>query len=140
MSTIFTRIIQGEIPGVFVWKDDICVSFLSINPLTKGHVLVVPIEEIDHWIDLPDRTRDRMFDVAQKIARAISEAFRPVKVGLMIAGLEVDHCHIHVTPIWDPHDLDFARAASSVSQEELAEAADKIRDRLRAAGLSGVSD
>ncbi len=134
MATIFTRIINGEIPGTFVWKDDLCVAFMSINPLRAGHVLVVSREEIDHWIDCPGELRDHMFSVAQMVGRAQQEAFQPAKVGLMIAGLEVPHLHIHVVPIDGVHDLDFANAASSVERQELERAAEAIRTRLPQGG------
>lgn len=130
MATIFTRIINGEIPGTFVWKDDLCVAFMSINPLRPGHALVVSREEIDHWIDCPDGLRDHLFSVAQMVGRAQQEAFQPAKVGLMIAGLEVPHLHIHVVPIDGVHDLDFANAAGSVERHELEQAAEAIRTRL----------
>lgn len=138
MATIFTRIIEGEIPGTFIWRDDTCVSFLSINPLATGHSLVVPRAEIDHWLDLSAGIRDHLFEVSQTIGRAIYEAFEPVKVGLMIAGLEVPHCHIHVSPIRSAHDLDFGQAAGSVAPGELEAAADRIRERLREANADGV--
>ncbi|HEX2152848.1 MAG TPA: HIT family protein [Acidimicrobiia bacterium] len=130
MATIFTRIIEGEIPGTFIWRDDHCVAFMSINPLRRGHVLVVPIEEIDHWIDCPPDLRDHLFEVAQRIARAQQEAFDPARVGLMIAGLEVPHLHLHIVPIDGVHDLDFANAATDVDREELEAAAQAIRERL----------
>lgn len=130
MPTIFTRIIAGEIPGTFVWQDDLCVAFMSINPLRTGHTLVVPRQEIDHWIDCPDELRDHLFAVAQRIARAQQDAFRPERVGLMIAGLEVPHLHLHVVPMDGVHDLDFANAAASVDREELETAAEAIRSRL----------
>jgi histidine triad (HIT) family protein len=139
MPTIFTRIIQGEIPGTFVWKDDRCVAFLSINPLRRGHVLVVPVEEIDHWLDCPSDLRDHLFEVAQKIGRAQQAAFSPARVGLMIAGLEVPHLHVHVVPIDGVHDLDFANAAASVERDDLESAAEAIREELRAAGEAGVA-
>ena len=130
MPTIFTRIIAGEIPGTFVWQDDLCVAFMSINPLRTGHTLVVPRQEIDHWIDCPDDLRDHLFAVAQRIARAQQDAFRPERVGLMIAGLEVPHLHLHVVPMDGVHDLDFANAAASVDREDLETAAEAIRSRL----------
>ncbi|CAN5890509.1 HIT family protein [soil metagenome] len=139
MATIFTRIIQGEIPGTFVWRDDLCVSFMSINPLRHGHTLVVPISEIDHWIDCPDDIRDHLFDVAQRVARAQQAAFRPARVGLMIAGLEVSHLHLHVVPIDGAHDLDFGNAAPSVDPADLERAAEAIRHSLRAAGEPGAA-
>ncbi len=128
--TVFTRIIQGELPGHFVWKDDTCVAFLSINPLQPGHTLVVPRAEVDHWIDLDDATAAHVFGVARTLARAVRQAFDPVKVGLLIAGLEVPHTHVHVVPIRGVHDLDFANAAASVDQAELAAAAARIRAAL----------
>lgn len=130
MPTIFTRIINGEIPGVFVWRDDLCVAFMSINPLRRGHVLVVPIVEVDHWIDCPDDLRDRLFAVSQRIARVLQSEFRPQRVGLMIAGLEVPHLHIHVVPIDGVHDLDFSNAAAHVDPADLESAAAAIRRGL----------
>lgn len=132
MPTVFTRIIDGEIPGAFVWRDDVCVAFMSINPLRAGHVLVVPIEEVDHWIDCPDDLRDHLFAVAQRIARVLQGVFESERVGLMIAGLEVPHLHLHVVPIDGVNDLDFANAASTVDRDELEKAAALIRDGLGA--------
>jgi histidine triad (HIT) family protein len=140
MPTLFTRIIDGELPGHFVWRDERCAVFLSINPLQPGHALVVPRAEVDHWIDLADDDVAHLMGVAHAIARAQMAAFTPVKVGLMIAGLEVPHTHVHVVPIRAVHDLDFANAAASVPQEELAAAAQQVRDALRAAGEQAVAD
>ena len=139
MATVFTMIIEGKIPGTFVWKDPQCVAFMSINPLREGHTLIVPREEIEHWIDCPDELRDHLFSVSQTIASAIEGVYRPEKVGLMIAGLEVPHTHIHLVPIDGVHDLDFANAAVNVEREELEGAAAKIRERLVTAGADGVS-
>ena len=130
MATIFTRIIDGEIPGTFVWEDDRCVAFLSINPLKPGHTLVVPRQEIDHWLDCPADLREHLMSVAQTIGRAIQAEWQPEKVGLMIAGLEVPHLHIHLVPIWGVSDLDFANAAASVSRDELQENAERIKQSL----------
>jgi histidine triad (HIT) family protein len=138
MATIFTRIIEGEIPGTFVWKDDDCVAFMSINPLRTGHVLVVPRDEIDHWLDCPDQLRDHLFAVSQTIGRAQQAAFSPTRVGMMIAGLEVPHLHVHVVPIDGMHDMDFANAARSVERNDLETAAEAIRSELRTAGETGV--
>lgn len=134
MATLFTRIIDGEIPATYVWKDPQCVAFMSINPLRIGHTLVVPRAEIDHWIDCPDDLRDHLFGVAQTIGRAQQQVYRTEKIGLMIAGLEVPHLHIHVVPIDGVHDLDFANAAASVAREELEQAAGSIRYVLNAEG------
>lgn len=138
MATIFTRIIEGEIPGTFVWKDDQCVAFMSINPLRTGHVLVVPRAEIDHWLDCPDDLRDHLFSVSQAIGRAQQGAFSPTRIGMMIAGLEVPHLHVHVVPIDGMHDMDFANAARSVERDDLEAAAEAIRSELRTAGEPGV--
>jgi histidine triad (HIT) family protein len=140
VATIFTRIIDGEIPGTFVWRDDRCVAFLSINPLRPGHTLVVPRQEVDLWTDCPSDLRDHLFDVSQTIARAIQQVFSPNRVGLIIAGLEVPHLHIHLVPIDGVHDLDFANAAVSVDREELDESASSIRSALASEGARGVSD
>lgn len=139
MPTIFTRIIDGEIPGTFVWKDDQCVAFMSINPLRPGHVLVVPREEVDHWLDCPADLRDHLMEVAQTIGRAIAQVHSPAKVGLMIAGLEVDHLHIHLVPIDGARDLDFANAAASVEQVLLDEEAASLRYVLTSMGAQGVA-
>ena len=140
MATIFTKIIDGEIPGTFVWRDDRCVAFLSINPLRPGHTLVAPRQEVDLWTDCPSDLRDHLFDVSQTIARAIQQVFSPNRVGLIIAGLEVPHLHIHLVPIDGVHDLDFANAAASVNREELDESASSIRSALASQGARGVSD
>jgi histidine triad (HIT) family protein len=139
MPTIFTRIIEGELPGTFVWRDDVCVAFLSIQPLRPGHALVVPRAEVDHWIDLDPEVNAHLMRVSQAIATAQQRAFSPVRVGLMIAGLEVPHTHLHLVPIDGVHDLDFGNAATS-TPEELEAAADRLRAALRAAGATGVSD
>ncbi|MEM9037691.1 MAG: HIT family protein [Actinomycetota bacterium] len=134
MPSIFSRIIAGELPGHFVWRDDQAVAFLSINPLQPGHALVVPVAEIDHWLDAPPELNAHMVGVAQAIGAAQQQEYDPVKVGLMLAGLEVPHLHFHVVPIRGVHDLDFANAATEVDHSELAEHARRLRATLRAAG------
>jgi histidine triad (HIT) family protein len=140
MPTIFTRIIDGELPGRFVWRDATCVAFLSINPLRPGHTLVVPRVEVDHWLDLDPAVNAHLVAVAQTIGRAQMDAFAPTRIGLMVAGLEVPHVHLHVVPMDDVHDLDFANAATAPDPAALDDAAARIRDALRAAGAVGVSD
>ncbi len=140
MATIFTKIIDGEIPGTFVWRDDRCVAFMSINPLRPGHTLVVPRQEVDLWTDCPSDLRDHLFGVSQTIARAIQQVFSPNRVALIIAGLEVPHLHIHLVPMDDVQDLDFANAAVSVNREELDGSASSIRSALASEGARGVSD
>jgi histidine triad (HIT) family protein len=126
VASVFTRIIRGELPARFVWQDDRCVAFLSINPLKPGHTLVVPREEIDHWLDLPSELLAHLMGVAHRIGDALQKGFRPLKVGLMIAGLEVPHVHLHLVPIQSVRDLDFANADPSPRPEELDRAAATI--------------
>jgi histidine triad (HIT) family protein len=140
MPTIFTRIIEGELPGRFVWRDDVCVAFLSINPLRRGHTLVVPRAEVDHWIDLDPDVNAHLMRVSQQIATVQQTVFSPVRVGLMIAGLEVPHVHVHVVPIDGMQDLDFAQADTDPDPASLDDAASRLRAGLRAAGASGVSE
>ena len=129
MPTLFTKIVTGELPGRFVFRDDRCVAFLTIAPLKPGHTLVVPIEEIDHWVDLPTDLNAHLFGVAQKIAQAIQQEFNPTKVGLMIAGLEVNHVHLHVSPIWELGDMNFANQQENPDAEMM----DDVMHRLRKA-------
>jgi histidine triad (HIT) family protein len=130
VATIFTRIIDGEIPGHFVWRDDRAVAFMSINPMATGHALVVPIEEIDHWLDLSAELRAHLFAVAHEIGIAQRRAFGCERVGLIVAGYEVPHTHVHVVPTNSMSELSFANAAASVPADELAAAAQQIRDAL----------
>ena len=139
MASVFTMIIEGELPGRFVWKDDNCVAFLSINPLSPGHTLVVPRVEIDHWIDLDDDLLQHLVGVSKKIGEALSLGFKPVKVAVMIAGLEVPHAHIHVVPMMGEHDLDVDNANLAPDPDELDAAADRIRAALRALGYPEVA-
>jgi diadenosine tetraphosphate (Ap4A) HIT family hydrolase len=129
MATIFTRIINGEIPGLFVHRDEHCVAFLDIRPLAHGHVLVVPIAEVDHWIDLAPELSAHLFAVAQRIGLAQQRAFGCERVGLIIAGYEVPHTHVHVIPTTHMGQLNFANAAAA-SPEALREAAEAIIAQL----------
>lgn len=130
MTSLFTKIINREIPGRFVYEDDVCVAFLTIEPLSPGHTLVVPRTEVDHWIDLDADTLSHLMSIAQRVGRAIENAYAPTKVGLMIAGLEVPHVHIHVTQMNNVNDLDFARANKSATDVELDEAAETLQAAL----------
>jgi diadenosine tetraphosphate (Ap4A) HIT family hydrolase len=138
MPTIFTRIIQGELPGTFVWRDDRAVAFLSINPMAPGHTLVVPVEETAHWIDLDPALVSHLTAVSQEIGRAQQRAFGCERVGLIIAGYEVPHVHLHVIPTDTMDQLAFANAARSVTPEQLQASAEGIRAELRAAGRPEV--
>jgi diadenosine tetraphosphate (Ap4A) HIT family hydrolase len=139
MPTIFTRIVAGELPGVFVWRDERCVAFLSINPMAPGHTLVVPLDEIDHWIDAPADLVGHLMGVAHAIGRAQQTAFSCERVGLIIAGYEVPHLHVHVVPTDDMSQLSFANAARSVTREALEDAAGRIRLELERMGHTEVS-
>ena len=126
MTTIFTRIIDGQIPGTFVHKDEACVAFMSINPMADGHVLVIPRDEVDHWVDLSPYIASHLFEVSHRISRALSVAFPCEKVGLIIAGYEVNHSHIHLIPTTHMGQLNFANAAASVERSTLEAHAEKI--------------
>ena len=134
MATVFTRIIDGELPARFVWRDDVCVAFLSINPLATGHTLVVPRREVEHWIDLDASTWAHVAEVSRTIGTALQQAYDPVKVGMMLAGLEVPHVHVHLAPITTMADLDFAQADPDPDPGEMDRAAETIRSALRAMG------
>jgi histidine triad (HIT) family protein len=134
MPTIFSRIISGELPGRFVWRDASAVAFLSIEPMRPGHVLVVPREEVDHWIDLDPELAGHLFVVAQEIGKAQRLEWNPMRVGVMIVGEEVPHAHLHVVPINSPSELSFAGVDRSPAPEALDDAAERIRARLRELG------
>jgi histidine triad (HIT) family protein len=140
MTTVFTRIIEGELPGTFVWRDERCVGFLSNNPMAHGHTLVVPIEEVDHWVDASPELIAHLFEVTRVIGVAQRDAFHCDRVGVIIAGYEVPHTHIHVIPTHSMSQLSFANAATSVDGDELKAAATAIRDALRALGRAEVAD
>ena len=134
MATVFTRIIDGEIPGKFIWADARCVAFLSIEPLRPGHVLVVPREEIDQWVDLPEDLATHLLQVARSIGLAQRDAFDPARIGLMVQGYEIPHAHVHVWPSASPADFNLSSADPNASQEEFEDAAARLRAALRSAG------
>jgi histidine triad (HIT) family protein len=140
VASIFTRIINGELPGRFVWRDERAVAFLTIQPLKPGHTLVVPIEEVDHWLDLEPDLAQHLLHVSQQVGKAVDRAFEPAKVGLIIAGLEVSHVHLHVTPIHALQDLNFANADRNPDPAEQDSIAEKIRAALRELGCAEVAD
>jgi len=140
MASIFTRIIRGELPARFVWKDERAVAFLTVNPLRPGHTLVVPREEVDHWLELSPDLVSHLTGVSQRIGQAMQRGFTPKKVGLVIAGLEVPHVHLHLIPVHGLGDFDFSRAERDPRPEALDEAAGILRRELRALGHSEVSD
>jgi histidine triad (HIT) family protein len=134
MATLFTSIINGDIPGRFVWRDDRAVVFLTIAPIRPGHALVVPIDEVDHWIDLDPDLAAHLMVVAREVGRAQQAAFEPERIGLIVAGLEVPHTHLHVLPIDSEGDLSFSKADHSPDPALLDDAAERIRAALRAQG------
>ncbi len=140
MPSVFSRIIAGELPARFVWKDESCVVFLSIRPLRPGHALVVPRAEIDHWLDLDKGMLDRLFETAQAIGKAQMAAFKPARIGVVVAGLEVPHCHIHVVPIRGVHDLDFGNQDPNPDPDIMDQAAQSLRRELRKLGYAQVSE
>jgi histidine triad (HIT) family protein len=140
MATIFTRIINGDLPGRFVWRDESCVAFLSIRPLRPGHTLVVPRAEVDHWLDLDAALLAHLAETAQAIGKAQMAGFQPERVGVMLAGLEVPHCHLHVVPIRGLHDLDFGNQDPNPDAAMMDSAAETIRSELRRLGFAQASE
>lgn len=140
MATIFTRILNGELPGRFVWRDDRCAAFLTIAPLAPGHTLVVPFDEVDHWLDLDPELVAHLMAVTQHIGKAQVAAFEPARVGVIIAGLEVPHVHVHAVPFHRESQLSFANADPDVDPAALDEAATRLRAALHDAGHSEVAD
>ncbi len=132
MPTIFSRIINGELPGRIVWSDERAAAFLTIAPLTAGHTLVVPRAEVDEWTDLEPELATHVLTVAHTIGRALKRVFDAPRVGLIIAGFEVPHAHVHVFPASGMADFDFSRADDSVPAEELDAHHKRIVDALGA--------
>ena len=130
MPSVFTRIMAGELPARLVFEDERCIALLSASPLRPGHCLVVPREEIDHWLDLPEDLASHLTLVARRVGRAIHAALPCEKVALMIAGLEVRHVHLHLVPIDGLHDLDFSRQDKNPDPAMMDDAAERIRRQL----------
>ncbi len=126
MATIFTRIVRGEIPSYKVAEDERFFAFLDINPLTKGHTLVIPKQETDYLFDLDDRTLADMIVFAKRIARKLKEKIECKRVAVVVLGLEVPHAHIHLIPIQDEKDVDFHKEKLKLSPEEFRAIADTI--------------
>lgn len=138
-STLFTKIINGEIPGTFVYRDEHCVAFMTISPITTGHSLVVPVKEIDQWTELPQTLNEHLFNVAKIIGDATKRAFSCERIALVVAGYEIPHCHLHVIPSNSMADLEFANARTNVDRKELEQAANRIIVELRRGGIAGVA-
>ena len=130
MASVFTKIINREIPGRFVYEDDEFVAFLTIAPVTQGHTLVVPRAEIDQWQDVDAQVWGRITALSQRIGQAVVKAFDAPRAGLLIAGLEVPHLHVHVFPAYTLGDFDISGADTNPSAESLDEAQAKITAAL----------
>ncbi|KQB84004.1 HIT family protein [Corynebacterium lowii] len=140
MSSVFSKIIAGELPARFVYKDDTVVAFLSIEPVAYGHTLVVPVEEVDRWTDLSPETWAHVAKVSQKVGHAIVEAFGCSRAGSLIAGFEVPHTHVHVFPAEDMSGFDLSAAipAGETDPVRMEEAAAKLRAALGTAELGST--
>ena len=134
MPTLFTRIITGELPGRFVWQDPEVVAFLTTAPLRPGHTLVVPRQEVDQWTDADPDLLSHLMAVAQSIGQAVKRGWSAPRSGLIVAGLEVAHLHLHVFPAWDMTDFDFATVDQDPAAPALDSAAETVRTALRQLG------
>ncbi len=132
MASIFTRIINGEIPGRILHDDEHCIAMLDIRPLHPGHTLVIPKTEIDQWTDLDVELAQHLMSIAHRIARAQKSVVPCERIGLMIAGFEVPHTHVHVVPLASMANLDFRNADTSPKADELDAMADKLREAIAA--------
>lgn len=134
MSTLFTRILNGEIPGRFVWREDDVSAFLTTGPLADGHTLVVPTEEVDRWTDASPETLARVMEVARRIGAVQVDIFDAPRAGLIVAGYEINHLHVHVWPSRSMADFNFASADQNPDPAVLDANAEKLRRGLRDAG------
>jgi diadenosine tetraphosphate (Ap4A) HIT family hydrolase len=132
MASVFTKIINRELPGRFVYEDDDVVAFLTIAPMTQGHTLVVPRAEVDNWQDVEPGVFNHVMAVSQRIGQAVCAAFGAQRAGLIIAGLEVPHLHVHVFPAYNLTDFGFAHVDNNPSSESLDDAQAKIIAALAA--------
>jgi len=130
MATIFSKIINGEIPCWKVAEDDRFLAFLDINPLAKGHTLVIPKQEVDYLFDMGDELLGSMMIFAKKVARAMDKTMDGKRIGVAVIGLEVAHAHIHLVPIKGIHDIDFSKPKLKFSPEEFRQIAEKIAAAL----------
>lgn len=136
MSTLFTKILNGEIPGRFVWREADVAAFLTVGPLADGHTLVVPTEEVDRWTDASPETLGRVMEIARRIGAVQVDVFGAARAGLIVAGYEVNHLHVHVWPSHSMADFDFSSADTSPDAAVLDANAEKLRQGLRDAGHS----
>ena len=130
MPSIFTKIVQGDIPAYTIAETEDFLAFLDINPLTKGHTLVIPKVEVDLIFDLPEDVFQRLFLFAKSVAEAMSAVLTCERIGMSVIGLEVPHAHIHLIPIRHIGDMDFGRPKLSLDQNEMEKIAASIRDAM----------
>lgn len=130
MSSIFTKIINGEIPSHKVAETEDYLAFLDIFPLAKGHTLVIPKQEVDYIFDLEDEVLSGLMTFSKKVAKALEQTIDCERIGVAVIGLEVPHAHIHLVPINQVSDIDFSRPKLKFTNEELAEIASQIQDKL----------
>lgn len=131
MSTLFTKIIEGEIPGHIVAEDEDCCAFLDVNPLARGHTLVVPKKEVDKLFDLDDASYQALTLFAKRVADGIETVITCNRVGVAVLGLEVPHAHIHLVPIQHEGDLNFSNPRVRLSDDEMAEIAKEISAQVK---------
>ncbi len=131
MASIFTKIINGEIPSYKIAEDEHYYAFLDINPLTEGHTLVIPKKETDYIFDLDDKTIGGLMIFSKKIAKAIDKALNCIRVGVIVIGTEVPHAHIHLIPFNDEAELNFKREKLKLSDREFLKIAEKIKSELK---------
>lgn len=134
MSSVYTKIIDGVLPGRFAWADDVCVAIATIAPITSGHMLVVPREVTEKFTDLPENVLAHLAVVAKHIGRAQEVAFQAPRAAVIVAGFEVPHTHIHVLPAWSEKALSFDNANENVPDDHLDADTEAVRRALRDAG------
>lgn len=142
MASVFTKILNGELPGRFVYRDEDVAAFLTIEPIAYGHTLVIPVKETDKWTDLPADLWAKCNEVAQHVGQAIVSAFDAPRAGYLIAGFEVPHAHIHVFPAADMsgYSLQNIMKMDETDPAQMDSAAEKIRAELRDQGVTGVAE
>lgn len=131
MASIFTKIINGEIPSYKIAEDEKCYAFLDISPLAEGHILVVPKQEVDYIFDLDDELLMHLHLFAKKVAKAMKEVIECEKIGMAVIGLDVRHTHIHLVPLKEVGDLNFARPKLELPKERMQEIANLISSKIK---------
>lgn len=131
MASVFSKIINGEIPAYKVAEDEYFLAFLDISPLAKGHTLVIPKKEVDNLFDLDDTLYPGIFAFAKKVAKAVKSSVKCERIGVAVIGLEVPHAHVHLVPINHVGDINFTAPRAKLSKDEFQEVADKIKKNFK---------